>query len=89
MANVLAETGELLDPHTAVGYAIAQKSSTSSPMVTLATAHPAKFPDAVEAATKVRPNLPQRLSHLMKATETFKVLPNSEAAVKAFILSQR
>lgn len=88
MANVLAETGELLDPHTAVGYAIAQKISTSSPMVTLATAHPAKFPDAVEAATKVRPNLPQRLSHLMKATETFKVLPNSEAAVKAFILSQ-
>jgi threonine synthase len=88
MAQVLAETGELLDPHTAVGYAIAQKTSTSAPMVTLATAHPAKFPDAVEAATKVRPNLPQRLSHLMNAKETFKVLPNSEAAVKAFILSQ-
>jgi threonine synthase len=88
MADVLAETGELLDPHTAVGYAIAQKTSTFSPMVTLATAHPAKFPDAVEAATKVRPNLPQRLSHLMNAKETFKVLPNSEAAVKAFILSQ-
>jgi threonine synthase len=88
MADVLAETGELLDPHTAVGYAIAQKTSTFSPMVTLATAHPAKFPDAVEAATKVRPNLPHRLSHLMNAKETFKVLPNSEAAVKAFILSQ-
>jgi threonine synthase len=88
MADVLAETGELLDPHTAVGYAIAQKVNTSSPMVTLATAHPAKFPDAVQAATKVRPNLPQRLSHLMNAKETFKVLPNSEAAVKDFILSQ-
>jgi threonine synthase len=88
MADVLAETGELLDPHTAVGYAIAQKTSTSSPMVTLATAHPAKFPDAVQAATKVRPNLPHRLSHLMNAKETFKVLPNSEAVVKAFILSQ-
>ena len=88
MAQVLAETGELLDPHTAVGYAIAQKTSTSSPMVTLATAHPAKFPDAVQAATKVRPNLPRRLSHLMNAKETFKVLPNSEAAVKDFILSQ-
>ncbi len=87
MAKVLAETGELLDPHTAVGYAIAQKTSTSSPMVTLATAHPAKFPDAVEAATKVRPNLPQRLSYLMNAKETFKVLPNSEADVKAYILS--
>jgi threonine synthase len=88
MARVLAETGELLDPHTAVGYAIAQKTSISSPMVTLATAHPAKFPDAVQAATKVRPNLPSRLSHLMNAKETFKVLPNSEAAVKDFILSQ-
>ena len=49
---------------------------------------PAKFPDAVEKATKIRPNLPQRLSYLMNAKETFKVLPNSEAAVKAFILSQ-
>ena len=87
MAKVLTETGELLDPHTAVGYAVAQKTSTSSPMVTLATAHPAKFPDAVEAATKVRPNLPQRLSYLMNAKETFKVLPNSEADVKAYILS--
>ena len=88
MAEVLRKTGELLDPHTAVGYAVAQKTNTSSPMVTLATAHPAKFPDAVEAATKIRPNLPQRLSHLMNAKETFKVLPNSEAAVKALILSQ-
>ncbi len=87
MAEVLNATGELLDPHTAVGYAIAQKTSTISPMVTLATAHPAKFPDAVEAATKVRPNLPQRLSYLMNAKETFKVLPNSEADVKAYILS--
>jgi threonine synthase len=88
MAKVLAETGELLDPHTAVGYAVAIKTGTSSPMVTLATAHPAKFPAAVEAATKVRPNLPQRLSYLMNAKETFKVLPNSEAAVKDYILSQ-
>ena len=88
MAEVLRKTGELLDPHTAVGYAVAQKTNTSSPMVTLATAHPGKFPDAVEAATKIRPNLPQRLSHLMNAKETFKVLPNSEAAVKALILSQ-
>ena len=88
MAKVLAETGELLDPHTAVGYAVAQKTSTASPMVTLATAHPAKFPDAVHAATKIRPNLPHRLSYLMNAKETFKVLPNSEAAVKDYILSR-
>jgi threonine synthase len=87
IAQVLSETGELLDPHTAVGYAVALKTHTSSPMVTLATAHPAKFPDAVEKASAIRPSLPQRLSHLMKAQETFTMLPNSANDVKAFILS--
>jgi threonine synthase len=87
IAQVLGETGELLDPHTAVGYAVAQTVKTSSPMVTLATAHPAKFPDAVEKACGIRPHLPQRLSHLMKAQESFTILPNSASDVKALILS--
>ncbi len=87
ISQVLKETGELLDPHTAVGYAVAIKTNTSSPMITLATAHPAKFPDAVEKASGIRPNLPQRLSHLMNAKETFTILPNSAGDVKAFILS--
>ncbi len=87
IAQVLKDTGELLDPHTAVGYAVAQKTSTSSPMVTLATAHPAKFPDAVEKASGIRPNLPSRLTHLMNAPESFTILPNSASDVKAFILS--
>jgi threonine synthase len=83
----LKETGELLDPHTAVGYAVAKKFNTSSPMITLATAHPAKFPDAVQKASGMRPDLPSRLSHLMQAQETFTILPNSASDVKAFILS--
>ncbi len=87
IAKVLEDSGELLDPHTAVGYAIAQKTSTSSPMITLATAHPAKFPDAVEKASGVRPNLPSRLTHLMNAPESFTILSNSASEVKAFILS--
>ena len=87
MAQALAESGELLDPHTAVGYAVARKTKTASPMVTLATAHPAKFPVAVEKATGVTPHLPSRLSHLMKAQESFKILPNSVAAVKEEILA--
>ncbi len=87
IASVLKETGELFDPHTAVGYAVALKTKTSSPMVTLATAHPAKFPDAVEKASGIRPNLPHRLSHLMNAPESFTILPNSASDVKAFILS--
>ncbi len=86
---VLAETGELLDPHTAVGAAIARKhmreTPTATPMITLATAHPAKFPDAVAQATGFRPNLPPRLEHLMTAPESFTVLPNSVEAVKDHI----
>ena len=83
--SVLAATGELIDPHTAVGVAVAQKHLGASPMVTLATAHPAKFPDAVEKASGVRPGLPSRLQHLMAAQESFTVLPNSGEAVKDHI----
>jgi threonine synthase len=83
--RILAETGELLDPHTAVGVAVARQNLGQSPMVTLATAHPAKFPDAVEAASGIRPHLPPRLEHLMTAKETFTVLPNSAEAVKSHI----
>lgn len=82
---ILAETGELLDPHTAVGVAVARKHLGTAPMVTLATAHPAKFPDAVAAAAGLRPSLPQRFEHLMTAQESFTVLPNSVEAVKDHI----
>ena len=58
-------------------------------MVTLATAHPAKFPDAVEKACGVRPGLPKRLEHLMQAKESYTVLPNDNTAVRAFILSKQ
>lgn len=89
IAHTLAETGELLDPHTAVGYWVARKErGLTGPMVTLATAHPAKFPDAVEAASGVRPGLPRRLAPLMMAEERVKVLANDAEAVKAFILQQ-
>ena len=57
-------------------------------MVTLATAHPAKFPDAVEAASGVRPALPQRLGDLMHRPERFEVLANDLPAVKQFILER-
>ena len=84
--STLAATGELLDPHTAVGYAVARAAPASaSPMVTLATAHPAKFPDAVEKASGVRPPLPRRLNHLLTDEERFTVLPNTVEAVRDFI----
>ena len=89
MARMLLHTGELIDPHTAVAIAVAEKFSTSSPMIILATAHPAKFPDAVQAATGVYPDLPERLKPLMKRQESFTIVPNSVQAVKDLILSAR
>jgi threonine synthase len=91
IARVWRESGELLDPHSAVGIAAAQASrgDASVPMVTLATAHPAKFPDAVEKATGVRPQLPRALADLYERRERFVTLPNQLAAVQAHIRGQR
>ena len=89
MKAVLASTGELLDPHTAVGVHVAQHRMEDSPMVVLATAHPAKFPDAVQKPTGINPELPTKLKGLMERPESFTVLPNSAEAVKSLILEQR
>jgi threonine synthase len=79
--------GILVDPHTAVGlHAAAQRrDGAGEPMVTLATAHPAKFPDAVERATGQRPALPARLADLLERPERYATLPNDFAAVRAYI----
>ena len=89
MKHILASTGELIDPHTAVGIHVASHYMGESPMVVLATAHPAKFPDAVFAATGVNPPLPQKLKGLLEREESFKLLPNSTEAVKSLILEKQ
>jgi threonine synthase len=85
--RVWSESGELVDPHTAVGLAaaLACRGDTHVPMVTLATAHPAKFPDAVEKATGVRPALPRHLADLYTRPERCVTLPNDLAAVQAHV----
>jgi threonine synthase len=82
-------TGMLIDPHTAVGVAAAQaaRADRAVPMVVLATAHPAKFPDAVEGATGVRPPLPAHLSNLFERPERFEVVANDFATVRGLIES--
>ncbi len=82
--------GILLDPHTAVGlYATREyQKTTDALVVTLATAHPAKFPDAVEKATNQRPDLPLELRHILAATEDSSLVDNSAEQLKNFILSQ-
>ncbi|MGV3758352.1 MAG: threonine synthase, partial [Actinomycetota bacterium] len=80
------ETGRLIDPHTAVGVAAARRCRRGDePMVCVATAPPAKFPDAVERATGVHPPLPERLADLLEREERFEVLGNDLAAVQAHV----
>jgi threonine synthase len=87
--TVRRETGNLIDPHTAVGIAVAEKEQRDPavPMVVLSTAHAAKFPEAVEAACGVRPHLPEWLSDLDKRPERVTVLPADQAAVERFVLA--
>jgi threonine synthase len=86
---MLRETGHFIDPHTAVGVAVAEKESRdpSVPMVVLGTAHAAKFPDAVEAACGVRPPLPEWLADLHERPERVSALPADQAALERHILS--
>ena len=84
-------SGVLLDPHTAVGVLAARacRLDPSVPMVALATAHPAKFPDAVADATGVRPPLPERLADLHERPERLTRLPNDLAVVQEFVEAHR
>jgi len=87
--TLLKETGYCIDPHTAVGVAVAEKETRDPavPMVALSTAHPAKFPDAVEAACGVRPQLPAWLDGLMTKSEHITVMKNDSAEVERFVRS--
>ena len=92
MLNIIRDTyadcDYLLDPHTAIGLEAARqcRSNSSTPMVTLATAHPAKFPDAVrQAGYPQDPELPPHMADLFEREERFTVLDNDQAAVQQFI----
>jgi threonine synthase len=87
--TVRKESAYLADPHTAVALAVAEKETRDPavPMIVLSTAHPAKFPDAVEAACGVRPILPEWLADLPGRPERVTVLPAEQAAVERFILA--
>ena len=83
--NTLATTGELLCPHSAVGVCVAQNHLGPTPMITLATAHPAKFPDAVQAATGIRPPLPSRMADLYDRPERVTRVRHDLGALQALI----
>ena len=82
------EAGYLLDPHSAVAFAVAEKEGgdRGTPMVVLSTAHPGKFPEAVARAAGISPQLPVWLADLVDRPERMKVLPADQSAVERFIL---
>ncbi len=85
--KVLAQSGYLMETHTACAEIACQPGSThpAVPQIILATAHPAKFPDAMEQITGQRPSLPQRLATLLTDPERTTLLPNDLAAVERFV----
>jgi threonine synthase len=88
MKRTYRKIGYVLDPHTAVGTRAARpllEERPEVPVIALATAHPAKFPDAVERATGLRPLLPPHLADLLDRPERFTVIPNEQGTIERFI----
>ena len=80
--------GQIIDPHTGIALAAARASEGQAPVVTLATAHPGKFGDAVERASGIRPVLPARAQGLFDREERFDVLPADLAAIEAYVAAR-
>ncbi len=89
MRSLLDDCGYLCDPHTAAGFKVARENATDAPMIVLATAHPAKFPSAVEAATGTSPALPARLADMMNRAEKHATLPSDLKMVEDHIMRHR
>jgi threonine synthase len=87
MRWALDAAGQVIDPHTAIGLAAAREAEigVGIPVVTLATAHPAKFRDAVERATGTRPALPSRMGDLFAREEAYAKLPATFEAITAYV----
>lgn len=86
--EVYKNSGHTIDPHTAVGIHAARKNwhDKSVPMISLSTAHPAKFPEAVKEMTGEHPALPAHMADLFEREENFDILPNDLDVLKKYIL---
>ncbi len=90
MRRASEHAGQLVDPHTAIGLAAARECDLPDdiPVVTLATAHPAKFRDAVERATGTRPSLPARIGSLFEREERYDTLPATIEAIRDYVTAR-
>ena len=90
IATIHDETGEVICPHTAVAVKVAREHLRPGvPMISLSTAHPAKFPDAVEAAIGIRPALPPHMADLFERDERITQVENDAGSIKSLILERR
>ncbi len=87
IARIFKETGELIDPHTATGIEALQVTPKGMTKVVLATAHPAKFPEAVQKAGFHGVSLPRDMSDLLSRRERYKILDNDLHDVQSFVRS--
>jgi threonine synthase len=85
IVSTLNETGQLVDPHTAVALAALRCADLDGPVVVMATAHPAKFPEAVAKACGVTPELPRAVADLVSRPERFDRLPAEAETIKAYV----
>jgi len=86
--STLQESGYLIDPHTAVALGVARRfENPDTPMITLSTAHPAKFPAAIENATGTIPALPEWQKAMMQKTENFKTIDNDLEAIEKHVMA--
>ena len=87
IADVYKKSGYILDPHSAVGYAATEVLPSDKPIITLGTAHPSKFPNAVKASLGTIPNMPERLKKVMSGDEKFSEMSIDISKIKDFIRS--
>ena len=75
----------ILDPHTAIGFGALEKLKLKGNNIVLSTAHPCKFPDAINRAIKIKPELPSKLKHVLKEKENYEIISNNLELVKKYI----
>ena len=90
--KIIKETYEkyrvILDPHTAIGFGASKIKDLEGDIVALATAHPCKFPDAINRSINFRPSLPDQLKYVMDEEENYDIIPNNLDKITQYIKSK-
>ena len=83
--DVYEKKGVILDPHSAIGFGVIKKVNLNGNNIVLATAHPCKFPDAIDRSINIKPNLPKKLMHVMTEKENYDIISNNLKTIKKYV----